>query len=240
MGKFDNPSQEDIDSRKKLVLKYIELVEIIKTSKDKKKTDAAFSEIIELMKDKINRISYRFNIPGFGKHDIYQEALYALRFKAIKDYDKTKSNIGDLSPFDNFAILCIRRHLSTTFKSSFRSKDAVLNTSTSLDRGQDKKNDSDINLNEILSSKDCKHNIDALSKLDNKEYIKKIFTELLKSMSVLEKQVFLLYSQKHSYEYMCQKIYNKKPTRENIKSIDNALMRIKSKAQQIYKDNDKD
>jgi RNA polymerase sporulation-specific sigma factor len=240
MANFDNQSQEEIDSRRQIILKYIELVDIVKNSKNKDKIDLAFNEILILMKDKINRITYKFNIPGLSKRDIHQEALVALKFKAIKDYDKLKSNIGDLSPFDNFAILCIRRHLSTLFKSSFRSKDAVLNTSTSLDRGQDKKNNTDINLNEVLTSKTCKKNIDALSRMDNKEYIKKIFSELMNSMSDFEKQVFLLYSQKQSYEVMCEKIYDTKPKRSHIKSIDNALMRIKSKRQQIYKENNPD
>lgn len=66
---------------------------------------------------------------GISYDDIYQEALIGLNY-AIDHFNSDKS-----STFYTFAILCIKSRLKTYIKTSFNSKNKVLNDSISLDLG---------------------------------------------------------------------------------------------------------
>jgi DNA-directed RNA polymerase specialized sigma24 family protein len=111
-------------------LPYDILVDIIrnKGKVSKEEVNEAYNEIEHRIKGKIIYIVNQFYIPGCNFDDIYQEALFALRFKAIIDYRKEKIGKKGPYPFDKFAILFIRRHLSTLLKSSFQNKRKALNT----------------------------------------------------------------------------------------------------------------
>jgi len=183
----------------------------------------------------MDQLCYKFFIPGFDHSDIYQEALYALRYKAIKDYDKNRGRDKPY-PFEKFASLCIRRHLSTQLKSSYQNKKKVLNCSVSLDQDRNDYNTGDIlYLIDILSNGN--HSI--LNNLEEKEYFQILFDGLFQKLSKFEKNVFKLYIQKHSYEDI-SKILNKKykkqkiKTKVNVKSIDNAISRIKMKGKEVF------
>ncbi|KKM78085.1 hypothetical protein LCGC14_1363560 [marine sediment metagenome] len=186
-------------AKKKLVeiknLDYIELVKIakIKIKKKKELANKAYNEIEERIKPKIMYIVRQFHIPGCNIDDICQEALYALRFKAIPDYDKDKGNYGPY-PFDNFAILCIRRHLSTLLKSSFQNKKKALNTSLSIDKNRNDNSIDMLFLSDILT--DTNDTIADL--LQSKEYYSNLFNTLFKKLSKFEKKVFVLYIKKYS------------------------------------------
>ena len=217
-------------------LTYLELVKIVRTKGKKKETEIneAYNEIQYRIKPKIMYIVRQFYIPGCSTEDIYQEALYALRFKAILDYNKKKGKYGPY-PFDNFAILCIRRHLSTLLKSSFQNKKKVLNTSISLDKNRNDDSVDVLFLSNILSETDG-----TISDLiENKEYYVDLFSKLFKKLSKFEKKVLILYTQKYSYEEITNIIkidYRKNNIKKkiNIKSVDNALSRIKMKGRQIF------
>jgi RNA polymerase sporulation-specific sigma factor len=187
-----------------------------------------------MMKAKMKQLSYKMKIPGCQADDLYDEALYALRYKAIQDYDQKRSLKREISPFDNFAILCIRRHLSTKLKASFQSKQRVLNHSVSLD--QDRSN-SDTS-NDFVSLADivpCS-NSNELIRLHNTEDFNLLIKKLWERMSTLERKVFNMYRQNLSYEEIARKVYNKlKITRNETKSIDNSLSRIKIKAKWLYR-----
>ena len=223
---FDKKNNKD-------VFRYIELVDIVKTSKNKEKVDEAFNEIVNMMKSRLKKISYKFFIPGYGPNDVYQEALYALRFKAIKDYDKDKSNIANLSPFDKFAMLCIRRHLSTKLKAGYQNKSKTLNISSSIDQASYSDGGDDLYLSNILTDET---EDDVLTSFGDQEGQKRLFFDLIKELSDLERRVFLLYAQKFSYEEIAEKINEVSGEDEkqiNIKSVDNALSRIKNKGKAI-------
>ena len=146
MGNSD-PRKKKARARKAVVysdLTYTQLVDIVRKSRNEDHKNLAFNEIEKRMTVKIKQISYRFRIPGSNVNDVYQESLFALRYKAIKDYDETRGNDTGPYPFDKFAVLCIRRHLSTKLKSSYQNKKKVLNSSISLD--QDRSDSSDDSL----------------------------------------------------------------------------------------------
>ena len=230
-------SKEELERLKneEQVLLFIKLVEIVRSGKSKKKSDEAFSTIVKMMETKIQKISYKFQIPGYGRLDVYQEALYALRYKAIKDYDQSRSNVQDISPFDRFAILCIRRHLSTKLKSSYQNKSRVLNSSVSLDqnRNDSSKNDDLLFLIDVITEFDS----DIVTQYGDREYNKILFSKLAGKLSEFEKEVFVYYAQRLSYDEIVEKMNKKrvKKVKVNIKSVDNALSRVKQKARDIFK-----
>jgi len=216
-------------------LKYEDLVEIVRGEGRKRRQNCAYNEIEHRIKSKLIYITRQFYIPGFNFDDILQEGLYALRFKAIPDYNKERGSGDQPYPFDKFAILCIRRHLSTILKSSFQNKRKALNTSLSLDQDRGTHEDEKLYLSDILP----KTKAGVIDIVSDKEYYKNLFSRLYQRLSKLERNVFILYAHKCSYEEITAKInkvYIKGGTkkRTNIKSIDNALSRIKMKAKEIY------
>ena len=219
---------------KEKILLYVKLVDEVRFGKTKKKADLAFDKIIEMLNQKIQQLVYKFKIPGMAPGDLYQEALFALRFKAIKDYDHSRSDMQDISPFDKFAALCIRRHLSTKLKASFQNKNRVLNSSISLDQDRSSKGSEDnLFLSDILAGNDP----DVSSAINERDHRKRLLLSLYSKLSSLEKEVFILYCKKYSYEEIAAFINQNRLLTEdvNVKSIDNALSRVKTKAKEIYK-----
>jgi len=229
-NKKDKQRKED---RQKEVLLYVKLVNKIRSLKDEKRISLVFDQIVQMLKVKMQQIANKFTIPGFSSEDIYQEALFALRFKAIKDYDQTRSDVQEISPFDKFAALCIRRHLSTKLKASYQNKSRILNSSISLDQDRSKQGSEDsLYLSDILTKK----NTDIFSDLNEREYRRNLLLGLYSKLSPFEKEVFILYCKKYSYEEMARFINKGKILKEevNVKSIDNALSRLKMKAKKIF------
>jgi RNA polymerase sporulation-specific sigma factor len=216
-------------------LEYHELVDIVRGNGYKPRKESAYNEIENRIKPKVNYIIKQFFIPGCNHDDVLQEALYALRFKAIPDYDLSKGLREDPYPFDKFAVLCIRRHLSTILKSSFQNRKKALNTSLSLDQDRSNQVDDFLHLSDIIPHTEGTVGGD----LGDKEYVYSLFSKLMSELSILEQRVFKLYSQKFSYEeisIIINRYYKKRKMKKktNVKSIDNALSRIKQKAKDIY------
>lgn len=226
---------KDVDPE---VLYYIKLVYAVreKNESNPKVANEAFSAVVKGLETKIKKIAGKFKIPGFSFDDIYQESLYALRYKAIKDYDESRGSVvGSPAPFDRFALLCIRRHLATTLKTSHQNRKRILNSCKSLD--QDRSNDNDeLSLVNILPTT----NGDILDSIQSREYFKTLVKKLLSKLSTLEKQVFFLYAQQYTYEEIAKIINEKSPQKQrgvrtvDYKGVDNALSRIKHKAHVIF------
>lgn len=214
-------------------LDFVELVEAVRRAKGDTEANAAFEEIERRMQPRIKQISFKFRIPGFAPPDVYQESLFALRFKAIKDYDKTRGDGTGPYPFDKFAVLCIRRHLSTKLKASYQCKKRVLNSYVSLDQDRNDSSNDQLFLADILPRTEGT----ILDGLEKGEYHKELFTQLFRRLSSFEQMVFKLYVQRYSYEEISGKINEaakKSRIKINIKSVDNALSRIKHKAQVVF------
>jgi RNA polymerase sporulation-specific sigma factor len=222
-------------------LGYEELVEVVRGRSRDDRKNKAYNEIEKRIKVKIFYITRQFYIPGFNYDDILQEALYALRFKAIPDYDKTRGRDNKPYPFDKFAMLCIRRHLSTILKSSFRNKEKALNTSFSLDQDRSSHDDENLYLVDILSGSSGP----LIEEIGQKEYYNNLVKGLYSRLSKLEKNVFILYTCRYSYDeitFKINKFYKTKGGKKtvNVKSVDNALSRIKIKAKEIFDNYEKE
>lgn len=209
---------------------YIGLVNTIRSSADPKILNDTFNKILEMMKPQIQYMVNRFNIPGLDSNDIMQEALFALKFKAIKDYDQTRGTGTGPASFKLFALLCIRRHLTTERKSSLNNnRKKILNQSMSLDQDT-RSEDGDMSLASIVPSKDAP----ILESLQKNESYRNLMTTLVKRLSKFEREVLVLYAQGFSYEEISNKINEKRvKIKVDVKGIDNALSRIKHKAKVI-------
>lgn len=216
-------------------IRFIELIEIVRTTKNSRSENDAFIEIYEKLRPRIQKMTNRFSIPGLNNDDVMQEAMLALRSKAIKDYDQDRGSGEGLAMFDRFALLCIRRHLSTEFKSSLQNnRKKVLNQSISLNQ-EIRGSDDDLSLSNIVASKDG----DIPDSLQNREYFRNLMSNLFKHLSKFEREVLFLYAQRLSYEEIADKINDRRvKIKVNVKGIDNALGRIKKKAKGIISEYD--
>ena len=88
-----------------------------------------------------------------------------------------------------------------------------------------------MSLSSIISDPDA---TDIGSSVGEKEYYFDLQTRLLESLSSFEKEVYVLYAQRCSYEEIAERINGgRAKVRVNIKGVDNALSRIKHKAREI-------
>lgn len=168
-------------------------------------------------------------IKGYQTVDIYQESLIALRFKAIPGF-KMKKGMS----FLNFAKMCIRRHLITILNTSKnRLKDQSMNQAISIDSPPSNQYDDNSTIANTIPDK----SIPADKQSENQEAYSVTLEYLCKNLSEFEKKVLHEYLMSSSYNeiaddlYESDKIYLKlnNPT----KSIDNALVRIRNKAQKL-------
>lgn len=173
--------------------------------------DCIFKKYKELVNMKVSK----YFIIGAEKEDIVQEGLIGL-YKAIKNFDMEKQN-----SFKSFANLCIERQLITAIKTSNRQKHIPLNSSLSLNASSYDSDDDSNSLMEMLNSETVEDPLDTLTK---KEYYKTIGTKIDETLSIFEKQVLSRYVMGDSYVTIAEKLD------APVKSIDNAIQRIRKKA----------
>ena len=194
-----------------------EVVKLIKQG-----DDDAFSYLCEKYKDIINVKVSKYYIIGAERDDTVQEGMIGL-FKAIKSYDETKQN-----SFKTFANICVERQLITAIKSSNRQKHQPLNSYLSLNNSA---YDNDDNDEELINTFDSKTIEDPLDTVMKKEYIAHIENTIDKTLSVFEKQVLNRYIKGESYVDIANKLD------APVKSVDNAIQRIRKKAiKNLYDD----
>ena len=194
-----------------------DLVEIIRSG-DK----LAFDYLINRYKELVNIKVSKYFIIGAERDDIVQEGLIGW-FKAIKSYKEDKHN-----SFKTFANMCIERQLITAIKTSNRQKHMPLNSYLSLNTSSYDDED-DKTLMDILNNKTVEDPLDTITK---KEYYKTVEDTIDKSLSDFEKQVLKKYIKGDSYVKIAEELDSP------VKSIDNAIQRIRKKAIKGIIDND--
>ena len=182
----------------------------------------AMKFIIQKYKNLVNMKVSRYFIIGAEKEDIIQEGMIGL-YKAIKCYEVDKQN-----SFKSFANMCIERQLITAIKTSTRQKHIPLNSSVSLNTSVYEEDD-DASLIDIFNSKTIEDPLDTLTK---KEYYKDIGLKIDKHLSKFEKQVLSRYAGGESYVTIAERL------EAPVKSIDNAIQRIRKKANKNITDED--
>jgi len=156
---------------------------------------------------------------GADAEDIIQEGMIGL-FKAVRNFKFKK-----FSSFKVFAELCVTRQIITAIKSATRQKHIPLNSYISLDRPIYNE-DSDRTLLDIVDSLNINDPQDSFlnnEKLNNfKKKIKGVLSEL-------ERDVLESYLDAKSYKEIANELGRQ------VKSVDNALQRIKRKLELIEK-----
>ena len=195
-----------------------ELLEAIR-----KEDKEALEYLIYRYKDMVNSKVNKYFIVGAEKEDIVQEGLIGL-YKAIKDYKGDKQ-----SSFKSFANLCVERQLITAIKSSNRQKHMPLNSYLSLNTSA-YEDDNDMTVMEML---DLNTSEDPLDTITKKEYYKFVENRIEETLSDFEKQVLHRYANGESYVEIAKKLNSP------VKSVDNAIQRIRKKAtKNIMQDDD--
>ena len=177
---------------------------------DEEALECLFDKYKELVNMKVSK----YFIIGAEKEDIVQEGMIGL-YKAIKNYEDDKQN-----SFKSFANLCIERQLITAIKTSNRQKHIPLNSSVSLSTPI-YDNDEDISLMELFNSKVSEDPLDTITK---REYYKIIGSKIDENLSDFEKKVLSRFAAGDSYVKIAEKLD------APVKSIDNAIQRIRKKA----------
>ena len=156
---------------------------------------------------------------GADTEDIIQEGMIGL-YKAVRNYQFKK-----LSSFKAFAELCITRQIITAIKSATRQKHIPLNSYISLNRPIYNE-DSDRTLLDIVDNISINDPQDLFL---NGEKLNNLKVRIKKILSDLERDVLESYLDAKSYQEIAADLGR------HVKSIDNALQRIKRKLELITK-----
>ena len=157
---------------------------------------------------------------GADHEDIVQEGMIGL-YKAIRDFREEK-----LTSFRAFAELCITRQIITAIKTATRQKHIPLNSYVSLNKPLYDE-ESDRTLLDVITE-GWEANPEEV--LINREDVSLIEGRIGKMLSGLEKQVLLRYLEGKSYQEISQEM------KRHVKSIDNALQRVKRKLQKMLQE----
>lgn len=171
--------------------------------------------LIDKYKYIVKAKSRTYFLIGADRDDVIQEGMIGL-YKAIRDYQNDKS-----MAFKTFAELCIIRQVITAIKNATRQKHIPLNSYISLNR-KVYDDDSDKTYIDMISDQVVP---DPEQLLIRKEEFSGIENKIGEILSDFELEVLSHYLKGKAYIEIAKKL--NKP----VKSVDNALQRIKKKVE---------
>lgn len=175
--------------------------------------DEALEYLIHKYRNFVKAKARSYFLIGADREDIVQEGMIGL-YKSIRDYRDDK-----LTSFKAFAELCITRQIITAIKTATRQKHIPLNSYVSLDKPIYDE-DSDRTLLDVI----CGSRVsDPEEMLINQEEFVDIEIKMGEILSDLERKVLMLYLDGRSYQEIAVDL------KRHVKSIDNALQRVKRK-----------
>jgi len=180
----------------------------------------ALEYVINKYKNFVRSRARSYFLIGADREDIIQEGMIGL-YKAIRDFDA-----GKQSSFRAFAELCITRQIITAIKTATRQKHIPLNSYVSLNKPVFDE-DSDKTLLDILGQGKM---VDPEEMLINREDYAGMETRIGELLSSLEWEVLSLYLDGKSYQEIAEELD------KQIKSIDNALQRVKRKLEKFLEE----
>lgn len=177
--------------------------------------DLKAEEQLALRYSRLVRICARpYFLVGGDSEDLIQEGMFGL-LAAIREFDPQKE-----ASFKTYAELCIRRRLISAVKAASRKKHQPLNEGVSLE--------------EILSEESSSHNShygEVFRRVPEEQVLAKeseseFFSTFSRCLSKFENEILELYLSGLSYDEMADKVGR------TVKSIDNAVQRIRRKLAQ--------
>ncbi len=152
---------------------------------------------------------------GADSDDVEQEALIGL-YKAARDFRPEHQ-----SSFRAFAELCITRQIITAIKTATRQKHQALNQYVSISGGRSNDDSTDRTVDELIHVH--RHGSDPAEQIVADERFGVMRERMAEALSGLEVDVLTLYVEGKSYQEIGDHLGR------HVKSIDNALQRIKRK-----------
>ncbi|MDN5293464.1 MAG: polymerase sporulation-specific sigma factor [Eubacteriales bacterium] len=184
--------------------------------------EAALEYLINKYKNFVKAKARSYFLVGADQEDIIQEGMIGL-FKAIRDFRPDK-----LSSFRAFAELCITRQIITAIKTATRQKHIPLNSYVSLNKPIYDE-DSDRTLLDVISGTKI---TDPEELIVSREEFYDIEEKMGELLSSLEWKVLMSYLEGKSYYEIAVEL------KRHVKSIDNALQRVKRKLEKYLEKRD--
>ncbi|MBC5688292.1 sigma-70 family RNA polymerase sigma factor [Mediterraneibacter sp. NSJ-55] len=190
-----------------------------------KKLRAGESDIMDFImvkyKSMVRKKARAMYLLGGENEDLIQEGMIGL-IKAVRDFDESQG-----ASFFSFAELCVSRQMYTAIEASKRKKHLPLNSYVSLyeeseTEGEGKK----LALIDTIEPEQ-ENNPEAL--YFGKEYTEALIEDLKENLSTFENHVLYLHLMGTDYKTIAE-LLDKSP-----KAIDNALQRIKNKAEKMLR-----
>ncbi len=151
---------------------------------------------------------------GADREDIVQEGMIGL-YKAVRDFNPELQ-----SSFRSFAELCVTRQIITAIKTATRQKHGPLNNYVSFSRPEAEDDAGERSLADVLPAGGISDPADLVISAERIRALQAHFDAVL---SDLETEVLRLYVEGKSYQEIAERL------QRHVKSIDNALQRIKKK-----------
>ena len=174
---------------------------------------AALEYLLNKYKNFVRTKARSYFLIGADHEDIVQEGMIGL-YKAIRDYRAEK-----LSSFRAFAELCVTRQIITAIKTATRQKHIPLNSYISPNKPIYEE-DSDRTLLDVITEEGMSNPEEMII---DREDLSMIEGRIGQMLSDLEKDVLVRYMEGKSYVEIAGEM------NRHVKSIDNALQRIKRK-----------
>jgi RNA polymerase sporulation-specific sigma factor len=176
--------------------------------------DRAIAELLEKYRGFARSKAHSYFLVGADREDIVQEGMIGL-YKAIRDFNPDLQ-----TSFRSFAELCITRQVITAIKTATRQKHGPLNNYVSFSRPVLSDEDGERCLGDMLPVTSI---CDPAELVISAERIRALQNHFDTVLSDLEAEVLRLYVDGKSYQEIAEVL------KRHVKSIDNALQRIKRK-----------
>ena len=174
----------------------------------------AEEEILIKYKYITTEIANKYYVKGLDKDDLIQEGMIALS-SSILDYKENKG-----ASFKTFAYLCVERRILTKITEANNTKNRTLNEATSFTTvGED----------EFSLDKNLPKEMIFNPESDDEELSDELLELIDNELTELEKRVITGYIEGKKYEDIAKEL------NKNIKSIDGALQRAKTKIRNAYR-----
>ncbi|MCL4514575.1 MAG: RNA polymerase sporulation sigma factor SigH [Firmicutes bacterium] len=210
------------NAQRRVYLNYEELVDEEVVELARNGDDIALEYLINKYKNFVRAKARSYFLIGADREDIIQEGMIGL-YKAIRDFRPDK-----LASFRAFAELCITRQIITAIKTATRQKHMPLNSYVSLNKPIYDE-ESDRTLLDVLTGTRVS---DPEEMIINRENFVDIENKMGEFLSDLEWKVLMFYLEGKSYQEIAEDL------QRHVKSIDNALQRVKRKLERYLEKRD--
>lgn len=179
---------------------------------------AIMDYLLEKYKPMVKKKAKAMYLLGGDSDDLIQAGMIGL-FKAVRDYDSAQE-----ASFGTFAQICVTRQLYSAIRASRRKKHLPLNSYISLYDNEEISEEKESELIQIQNVASTNNPEDLVI---HKESEDSFMNELEGNLSELERKVLYLHLLGTDYRTIA-KLLGKSP-----KAVDNALQRIKTKAEEL-------